>query len=121
MCKTMPTFILLFTGYFVKNMHVHATESSLLKISTSYVTEASEQETAAAESKTVTTNPETGFSPVPEESSLYVAATSISLVIILICIIVFLWFKWKLSKGSSAEINPVPSSEAVVTLKNTKL
>lgn len=111
MCKTIPTFILLFTG------------TTLLAQTPSHVTETPHQETAAAESKPVPTRPENGLSPVPEKrlSSTVVSGISISLVIILICVIAFLWFKWKSSKESSAEINSDPSSEAVVTLKNTKL
>lgn len=99
-------------------MHVHATDISTLEPRFSYTTEPSHQETAAA-----TTGPENESSPVPEKrlSSTVVAGISISLVIILICVIAFLWFKWKSSKESSAEINSDPSREAVVTLKNTKL
>lgn len=97
--------------------------TTLLAQTPSHVTETPHQETAAAESKPVPTRPENGLSPVPEKrlSSTVVSGISISLVIILICVIAFLWFKWKSSKESSAEINSDPSSEAVVTLKNTKL
>ncbi|EOB04969.1 hypothetical protein Anapl_03328 [Anas platyrhynchos] len=48
-------------GYFVKNMHVHATDISTLEPRFSYTTEPSHQETAAA-----TTGPENESSPVPD-------------------------------------------------------
>ncbi|KAM6206334.1 uncharacterized protein WM294_003316 isoform 2-T2 [Sarcoramphus papa] len=111
MCKTIPMFILLFTGYLCNNMDVAAntTISSHSFSPASKVMQAPDSETTRH-----------GSNHVGEEhqSALLVAGISISFVFLCILVIIGVWYSRKKSKGSSAEINSVPSGEPGVSLKN---
>ncbi|XP_035755064.1 uncharacterized protein LOC118452794 isoform X1 [Egretta garzetta] len=111
MCKTVPVFILLFTGYICNNRDVAAntTTSSYSVSPASSVTQAPELET-----------PQHGNNHIPENHPLAaptVAGISISFVFICMLITIGICCAQRKSKGFSAESNSAPSGEPEVSLK----
>ncbi|KAK2545937.1 hypothetical protein Q9966_000425 [Columba livia] len=110
MYKTIPTFILLFTGCLHTNMNVAAdTPPPGSSLPTAETTQAPELETPPHENNAV-----------PEErlSSLIVAGISMTVVFLFILVIIGACYVWKKSKGSLVENNSDPSGEPGVALKD---
>ncbi|KAM9263559.1 uncharacterized protein FYN16_007147 isoform 2-T3 [Cariama cristata] len=109
MCKTIPVFILLFTGYVCNNMDVAANTTTSLGTfpTTSEVAQPPELETTH----------ESDHVPEKDLSAVLVAGISISFIVLLILVIIGVWCARKRSKGGSAEMSSVPSGEPEVFLQ----
>lgn len=105
MFKTIPVFILLFTGYLCK---------------------AEEEETASDASPVKELGPPSpttdsqwsDHDPGRSLSTLVVAGVSIALVLLCILIVAIFWYAWKKSQEGSIELNPIPYGEAEVSLRS---
>ncbi|XP_077033109.1 uncharacterized protein LOC143693935 isoform X2 [Agelaius phoeniceus] len=116
MFKTIPVFILLFTGYLCNAQEEDTTlDASPIK------------EFATTGYYTVGTTPDPQQSdhdpglPTPEGRSLptlVVAGVSIALVLLCILIVAIFWYAWKKSQEGSIELNPIPYGEAGVSLRS---
>lgn len=131
MCKTIPTFILLFTGYCVKNMRVAATESEAeSRTSVSLVSNSTQSFSTDTQTFQLTTtssyllDSETGIadsSTAISNASILVAGLSIFFVLFFLCASLGVWSARKLSKRDSFDVTPAaPSGEAQVTLRTSR-
>ncbi|KAM4899659.1 uncharacterized protein FYW23_003047 isoform 2-T2 [Sylvia borin] len=117
MLKTIPVFILLFTGYLCNAQTDYTT------VFWKILTTATKHETTQYSVSPFHLSPgnETQESdPVPERSlpALVMAGVSIALVLLCTLIVAIFWYAWKKSQEGSMELNPIPYGEAGVSFRN---
>ncbi|OPJ75885.1 hypothetical protein AV530_012026 [Patagioenas fasciata monilis] len=111
MYKTIPTFILLFTGCLHTNMNVAAdTPSPTSSLPTAEATQAPERKIPPHES-----NPDSSLL-TPKDTQ--VAGISMTVVFLCILVIIGACCVWKKSKGSLVENNSDPCGEPGVALQD---
>ncbi|KAM7053110.1 uncharacterized protein M8220_004322 [Acridotheres tristis] len=114
MFKTIPVFILLFTGYLC---NAQPEETPLL------VTDTLPRKGHGTSIESSSPSPGMeiqGSDPVPARGlpSRVVAGVSIALALLCILIVAIFWYAWKKSQEGSIELNPIPYGEAGVSLRN---